>query len=111
MAEVFQNIVQFKAAVADTLEVACGPVPSETTYKIGSLSICNLGNTADVIDLSHAIAAASNSDKQYIFTQLPIGAKETVSIEKLIVLAETDVLRFKSKTGFSVINGWGSVST
>ena len=111
MADAFQNLIQFKPAVANTLEAANTAVPSATTWKIGSLSICNKGDTADVIDLTHAVGAAADSDKQYIFSQLPLGARETVTIEKLIVLAATDILRFKSQTGTSVLNAWGSVST
>lgn len=111
MAEVFQNVMQFKPVSAATLEVACGPVAASTTYKIASLTICNKSDTSDVVDLTHAVAGAIDADKQYIFTQLPLGPRETVSIEKLIILNATDVLRFKSQTGSSVINAWGSVAT
>lgn len=109
MADTWKNIVQFKPAVANTLETAY--TATGVTAKIGSITICNKGDSADIVDLSHAIAAAADSDKQYLFSQLPLGARETVTIEKLIILAPTDLLRFKSQTGSSVINGWGTEST
>lgn len=110
MADTYQNIIQFKNASANTLEAAY-TVPSATVAKIGSLTVCNKSDTADVVDITHAIAGAADADKQYIFSQLPLGARETVTLEKLIILAATDVLRFKSQNGTSVINGWGVLTT
>lgn len=60
---------------------------------------CNKGESDATIRVSIAIAAGADEDKQYLYYDLPVLAKDTFAATLGIALATTDVVRVYSDLG------------
>ncbi len=109
MADVYQNIYQSKPAAG--VETTLTAVPLSTTYRIVNLIVHNSSDSLDDFTLRHCVAGAANDDKQLLFSNAEIGAKDTVTFQALICMAATDTLKLTSTNGNISLNAYGIVTT
>jgi hypothetical protein len=83
---------------ANTLTTAY-TVPGATSAVVASVIACNRGTGNATIRVSVAIAGAADEEKQYLYYDLPILAKDTFVATLGLSLATTDVVRVYSDSG------------
>lgn len=91
MASVYKVLGQSapSAASATTLYT----VPGATSTVVSSVWVCNRSAVPTSFRLWTAIAAAGDTNAQYIAYDVPIGANESVVLVAGITLAATDLIR------------------
>lgn len=68
-------------------------VPGATSATVSSIIICNRGSSSTTFRVAVAVAGAANEDKQYIYMDIPIPAKDTFIATLGLTLAATDKVR------------------
>src|SRR5690349_9560064 len=91
------------AATLTTLYTA----PASTSAVVSSLVCCNKGSEPDEIRVSVAVGGAADADKQYLYYDLPVPAKDTFVATLGASLAAADVLRCYSRKGTTAFNAFG----
>jgi hypothetical protein len=109
MADTYQSIYQSKPDAG--VETTLAAVPAATTYRIVNILVCNSSNSLDDFTLRHCVAGAANDDKQLLFSNAEVGAKDTVTFQALICMATTDTLKLTSTNGNISLNAYGIVTT
>lgn len=82
-------------------------VPTSTSAVVSTIKACNLGPLAAKIRVSAAVAAASDTQKQYLYYDLLVAANDSFSATEGWTLATTDVIRVQSDTGTVAFNIFG----
>lgn len=109
MADTYQSIYQSKPAAG--VETTLAAVPAATTYRIVNLIVTNVSDTLDDFTLRHCVAGVANDDKQILFSNAEVGARDTVTFQALICMAATDTLKLTSTSGNISLNAYGIVTT
>jgi hypothetical protein len=83
-------------------------VPSSTSAVVSSIIVCNNGTAIDAVDIAVRVAGAAIEDKHYLYRDLTIPPRSTISTVLGITLATTDVLSIRSTMGTTSFNAFGS---
>lgn len=77
-------------------------VPALTSAIVSSVVVCNTDTSPRTFRVSVAVAGAANATSQYIAYDVPIRAKETITLTLGISLATTDVVRYDADVASKV---------
>lgn len=86
-------------------------VPLGASAAVSSVAICNQGGVETSFDLAVAVAGAADEDKQYIYRDHRLPARQTFMATVGFALAASDVLRCRSGNGTVSFNAFGAVVT
>lgn len=86
-------------------------VPGATRTVVSLIKACNQGVSETTFRLRIAIAGAVAEEKQYLFYDQPLQAKESVSCVEGIALAATDLVAVSSANGMVSFNVFGDEVT
>lgn len=86
-------------------------VGGATQATVSSITVCNQSSTPDVFSVSVAVAGASDTPAQYIYSDIVIPGNDTFTATLGITLAATDVVRCLSQNGTTSFNLFGVEST
>jgi hypothetical protein len=96
MADTFKSLAQLQPGAA--VLTALYTVPVGKSAIISSVTVCNLG-AASTWRLSIAIGGALDDPKQYLYYEVPHGARDTFVATIGITLSAGDVIRVYSASG------------
>lgn len=82
-------------------------VPALTSSVVSTLTASNSSSTPDVINVSVAVAGASDTAKQYIYSGILLPGNDTFAATLGLTLAATDVVRVYSQNGTTAFNLFG----
>jgi hypothetical protein len=82
-------------------------VPGATKCVISLLTVCNFGSSDGTIRLRIKKAGAGDDNKQYVYYDAPVGAKEPFEREIPITLEPTDVVAVYASDGNFAVNLFG----
>jgi hypothetical protein len=81
--------------------------PALTSAVVSSLVMCNKGTVADAVRAAVRVGGASIEDKQYLFYDQPLGAKESLTVTIGISIDAADVVSVYSTQGTTAFNLYG----
>ena len=83
-------------------------VPSSTSTVLSTLTVCNQASTSATFRIAIRPAAASLTASQYIASDTPIAANDTIALTLGITLATTDVVTIYASSATMSFSAFGS---
>jgi len=68
-------------------------------HQFTGVIVCNQDSTDSTFSVSYAVAGAVDDPSQYLFSDVPICANETVTLSVAVVMQNTDEIRVRSGNG------------
>jgi hypothetical protein len=105
MADGFKILAQSFPVIATLTDAYT--VPALTSTVVSSVAVCNKSTTPSTFRISLAVAGAADTDKQYLYFDVPILGNDTFIATIGVTLAVTDVVRVYSGNGLMAFNVFG----
>lgn len=109
MAELYKTLGQV-APSATTATLLYG-VPAFGQAVLSTVTVCNRGITASSFRISVRVAAEAENNKQYIYYDVPIPAKDTFAATIGITLGALDEIWIYGENGDLSFQVWGTEIT